>query len=86
MIKLTFNLPDEIEEYIKSQGYDVNSYIQTVLIQPLLDGIEFLEQKKLIEEKRVEIYEKVNSVKENIGIQITKEDTSVEIEKDIKLD
>ena len=86
MIKLTFNLPDEIEEYIKSQGYDVNSYIQTVLIQPLLDGIELLEQKKLIEEKQVEIDEKVNSVKENIGIQITKEDTSVEIEKDIKLD
>jgi len=36
MIKLTFSLPNEIEEYIKSQGYDVNSYIQTVLIQPLL--------------------------------------------------
>jgi len=86
MIKLTFNLPDEIEEYIKSQGYDVNSYIQTVLVQPLLDAIQFLEQKKLIEAKRVEIDEKVNSVKENIGIQITKEDTSVEIEKDIKLD
>ena len=81
MIKLTFSLPDEIEEYIKSQGYDVNSYIQTVLIQPLLDGIKFLEQKKLIEEKRVEIDEKVNSVKENIGIQITKENTSVKLKK-----
>lgn len=40
MIKLQIELPNEIEEVIKNQGYDVESYVDLILVKPLLDQVK----------------------------------------------
>ncbi len=66
MIKLTFELPDEITEIIKAQGYDVEGYIELHFVRPLVDALKAQKRQQIVDEAQPAIDTKVEDIKSQI--------------------
>ena len=72
MPKYTIDLPDELVEIIEAEGYDVNSYVDTMLVKPLVDRLIVKLEAKEVKKARKQIDDSVDAVKEKVKIKEVK--------------
>lgn len=68
MIKIQLELPNEIEAIIKNQGYDVESYVDIILVRPLLDKIKTNKIAEITAEADRDIDVLTNEVKDRVKV------------------
>lgn len=67
MIKITFTLPDEIEQLIKSQGHDVAGYIELNFVRPLLDALKAQKRQQIVDAAEPTIAAEAEAVKAQLS-------------------
>jgi hypothetical protein len=80
MIRLTFDIPDEINALIKTQGYDVEGYINQFFIRPLVDQLRTAKREALVKTKEAEIEAEIETIRAGVT-HVRKDYTKVTAEK-----
>ena len=68
MIKLTFELPDEITALIKAQGYDVPGYIELHFVRPLVDALKTQKRQAIVDAAESAIATEVEAIKADVKV------------------
>lgn len=63
MIKITFTLPDEVEQLIKGQGYDMAGYIELRFVRPLLDALKAQKRQQIVDAAEPTIEAEAEAIK-----------------------
>lgn len=91
MIKITFELPDEVKDVVARMGTDIDSFIRAQVINPLMDHLKAQKEKDLVEEAQDQIISEVGEVKLKVKIdrknykkfKEMKDGKEIEIEKEV---
>lgn len=72
MPKYTIDLPDELVEIIEAEGYDVSSYVDAMLVKPLVDRLIVSLEKKEVKKAKKQIDDSIKAVKKRVKIEKVK--------------